>query len=333
MDKKNFTIADIAADLGVSKTTVSRSISGKGRIGEATRERVLNYIEERGYKPNIIAKSLANSCTYNIGVVMPENFCISDAAFFVDCLSGVHTAAAAREYDILITVCDNIDLSDLERMVARRKVDGVILMRTFVEDRAIQLLQESGMPFVAVGSSPYSHVVQIDQNNEKACKELISALLQQNPRQPALIGGSMEQVVNRKRFKGYLSACQEARVPVRDELVYTGCKCSEDILAAVEESLKNGADCIVCMDDNICVKALNHLKYLNVDIPGQVKAASFFHSTLLDNYIPSVTSISFDVKNLGTVSGNTLIDMIEEKEVSYLTLLGYEIKLKASTNV
>ena len=74
MDKgleKNITIADVAEALGVSKTTVSRAISGKGRIGRETRERVLAYIEEHDYKPNVIAKGLAQSKTYNICVVMP----------------------------------------------------------------------------------------------------------------------------------------------------------------------------------------------------------------------------------------------------------------------
>ena len=72
MDKgleKNITIADVAEALGVSKTTVSRAISGKGRIGRETRERVLAYIEEHDYKPNVIAKGLAQSKTYNICVV------------------------------------------------------------------------------------------------------------------------------------------------------------------------------------------------------------------------------------------------------------------------
>ena len=58
---KNITIADVAEALGVSKTTVSRAISGKGRIGKETRERVLAYIEENNYKPSIIAKGLAQS--------------------------------------------------------------------------------------------------------------------------------------------------------------------------------------------------------------------------------------------------------------------------------
>lgn len=331
MGKKNFTIADIAAELGVSKTTVSRSISGKGRISKDTRERVLRYIKEHNYKPNVIAKGLANSCTYNIGVVMPENFGISDAAFFVDCLSGIHMAVAAREYDILMTVCDNINMTNLEHMVARQKVDGVILMRTFVDDKAIKLLKKSGIPFVVIGSSSCSDVVQIDQDNEKACKELVSLLLGKSLEQPALIGGSMNQVVNQRRFKGYIAACNEAEIFIQDKFIYTECKNSSDILAAVKNSLQNEIHCIICTDDSICMETLNHLRYLGIDIPKQVKIASFFHSALLDNCIPSITSVSFDVKKLGAVSGNTLIDIIEEKDFSYLTLLGYEINLKEST--
>ena len=65
----NITIADVAETLGVSKTTVSRAISGKGRISEATRQRVLNYIDEHDYKPNVIARGLAQSKTFNLCVV------------------------------------------------------------------------------------------------------------------------------------------------------------------------------------------------------------------------------------------------------------------------
>ena len=212
MEKKSFTIADIAQELGISKTTVSRSISGKGRISCATREKVLSYIEKNGFKPNIIAKSLANSCTYNIGVIMPEKFSISDAAFFVDCLSGVYHAASAREYDILMTECNNINMDNLERLIERRKVDGVVLMRTFVEDQAIPLLKKSGLPFVVIGRTSFENVVQVDQDNERACKELASVLIQKTNAQPALIGGSMGQVVNQMRFKGYEEACQQAQI-------------------------------------------------------------------------------------------------------------------------
>ena len=60
-EKNNITIGDVADALGISKTTVSRAISGKGRIGEATRQRVLDYIRENNYKPNPMAKGLAKN--------------------------------------------------------------------------------------------------------------------------------------------------------------------------------------------------------------------------------------------------------------------------------
>ncbi len=91
---KNITIADdVAEALGVSKTTVSRAISGKGRIGKETKERVLAYIEEHDYKPNVIAKGLAQSKTYNLCVVMPGEYDVVDLTFFQECLFGIQEIA------------------------------------------------------------------------------------------------------------------------------------------------------------------------------------------------------------------------------------------------
>ena len=72
--KRNITIDDIARDLGVSKTTISRAISGKGRISEATRAKVMDYIQQCNYRPSTAAKGLAESRTYNLALVLPKSF-------------------------------------------------------------------------------------------------------------------------------------------------------------------------------------------------------------------------------------------------------------------
>lgn len=333
MDKKNITIADVAEALNVSKTTVSRAISGKGRISEATRARVMNYIEEHDYRPNIIAKGLANSCTYNIGVVMPENYGMSDATFFIDCLSGLHETAAASGYDILLTICDNIDMSGLQRMVTNHKVDGVVLMRTFIEDQAIRMLKEREVPFVVIGSSYDHEVIQIDTDNEGACKELTSILLMKQMRRIALIGGDADKVVSHKRLQGYLSAYEDAGIPVPKDMIYMNHESPAAIYRAVEEIVRKGADCIACMDDNICIEVLNQLKKMLVMIPKRMRVASFFNSELLNKSIPSITAISFDVRKLGILGAETLINIIEKKEykAEQVLLPGYEVILKEST--
>ena len=108
---KNITISDVAEALGVSKTTVSRAISGKGRIGEATRQRILEYIEEHDYKPNVIAKGLAQSRTYNICVVMPGNYSLVDLPFFQEIIMGIQEVAGMSEYDILLFTRPGNDVS------------------------------------------------------------------------------------------------------------------------------------------------------------------------------------------------------------------------------
>ena len=160
---KNITIADVAEELGVSKTTVSRAMSGKGRISEATRQRVKAYMEEKNYKPNIIAQGLAKSKTYNIGVVMPSDYGIEDMSYFHNCLVGLQEMAASYGYDIVLAVCSNNDLGQLKRITSNGKVDGVILMRTLIEDEAVKLLLKQEFPFVVIGISGYNNVIQIFQ--------------------------------------------------------------------------------------------------------------------------------------------------------------------------
>lgn len=101
---KKITIEDVAEALNVSKTTVSRAISGKGRVGSATKEKILAYIEENNYVPNAIAKGLAQSRTYNIGITVPDDFALMDLPFFQKCLMGVCEQAGHTDYDVLVSM-------------------------------------------------------------------------------------------------------------------------------------------------------------------------------------------------------------------------------------
>lgn len=329
--KKNITIADVADALGVSRTTVSRAISGKGRIGKETRMRVMEYIEKYDYKPNVIAKSLAQSKTYNICVVLPGDYDVIDMHFFQNCLFGIQQIAGAMEYDILLAICKNNDLSSLDRVVSNRKVDGVILMRTFVEDAQVEYLQSKNIPFVTVGSSTYEGVVQVDHNHRSACKELTSIILLKGMRRIALIGGDERHLVNRNRIQGFKDAHEEMGVAIDEELLYLNLENNVVIDKKIEEILEKGVDGILCLDDAICSRVLRVLREKEVQIPKDIRVASFYNSTILQNNAPSITSLDFDSNEMGMVACQTLLDVIEKKDVEQLTLLPYQVILKEST--
>lgn len=330
-EKKNITISDIAEALGVSKTTVSRAISGKGRIGEATRARVLAYIEEHDYQPNVIAKGLAQSKTYNLCVVVPEHYGMSDLSFFQDCLFGIEKVSVTMDYDVLLCICGNQDISSLERIVANRKVDGVILMCSFVKDAQIEFLQEKKIPFVAIGSSDYPQVIQVDHDHRSACRELTDVLLLKGFEKIALVGGNETHMVTKTRYAGFLDAYEHAGRGLDPAFVRLGVDSLMLTRQVVKELLLLGADAILCMDDAVANNVLKTLREIAISVPAQIKLASFYNGPLLENHLPAITAVSFDARELGMVACRTLLDVIEGVEVPQKKLLPYEVILKEST--
>lgn len=330
-ENKTLTIADIADALGVSKTTVSRAISGKGRIGSETRERVLKYIDAHNYTPNVIAKSLAQNKTYNLAVVMPGDYELIDLPFFQNCIMGIQEIASSFDYDMMLTVCNNADVTKLERIVRNRKVDGVILLRSFMDDVQVEYLQEKNVPFVVTGSSNYKGVVQVDNDHRAACRELTSILLMKRMKKIALIGGNEEHVVTQSRLMGFKDAFADSGTAVDESLIYMNLDNPVLLDGKLDDIIKREVDCIVCMDDAICMEVLYKLRREGISVPDQIRVASFYNSSMLETHDPSITSLDFDAKELGMLVCRTLLDMIEGQKVQKKTLLGYEVRLREST--
>lgn len=329
--QNKLTLDDIAKELGVSKTTVSRVISGKGRIGTETRAKVLKYIEEHNYTPNALARGLAQSKTYNIAVAIYGDYNLVDLPFFQKCLLGISEIASTINYDIINAIVKGDNISQLERIIDNHKVDGVILSRTLIEDKPAQYLKSKGIPFVTIGTSLDREIVQVDNDHRSACKELTSILLAKGIKRIALIGGNEAHVVTQNRFKGYLDAFDSLQIPIDKDIIHLNVDNAVLSDKIVDSLLLAKVDCIICMDDSLCIYVLNKLRRENISVPQQMKLASFYNSSLLENNIPSITSLNFDVNELGMVTCSTLLDSINGVDVKKRTMLGYEVILKEST--
>lgn len=332
MEEKNLTINDIAEELGVSKTTVSRAISGKGRIGAETRKKVLAYIEKHNYRPNVIAKGLAQNKTFNLGLVLPGDYNIVELPFFQNCMIGICKMASDADYDVLISMVTAQDISQLERAVINHKIDGVILTRTLTEDAPMKYLKENGVPFVAIGSTNDDTVIQIDNDHRSACRELTGRLLEQGVKKIALIGGDESYIVTGTRLQGFEDAFSDVEVKWEGtKEVFLNVGDNRQVEQIVEKLLAENIECIVTMDDFLCSCVLNCLQQKGVSVPEQVQVVSFYDSTLLANNMPSITSIRFDVEELGQKACETFLKVLEGEDVEQRTLLGYDIRMRKST--
>lgn len=328
---KKLTMDDVAKELGVSKTTVSRAVSGKGRIGEETRQRVLDYIAQHNYKPNVIAKGLANNRTYNIGMVLPADLLSSDLPFFPKALRGISEVAAKEEYDVIMILVDANDLSRLARVIENHKVDGLILMRTLQDDKPAEMLKKGDIPFVSVGLSDDPQVCQVDNDHVDACRELTSILLMKGLKKIAVVSGDMNYVINRKRLEGFRKAHEELGFALDESLIFTDVD-SEMYAARVTDTiLMRSVNCIVGADDLLTSLVLKKLEEEKIRIPEDMRLASFHDSQLLRGAKTGITAIKFNTEELGREACKALLCKMREEEVPHITKLSYEVVIREST--
>ena len=330
---KVYTIEDIARELGVSKTTVSRSISGKGRISKETREKVLAFIATHDYRPSSLAKALAQNKTYNLGLVLPSDYAAVDLPFFRESMSGICEVASAENYDVVLSMVDGKDLSQIQRQIYNRKVDGMIVSRSTKDPAVVNLLKEKQMPFVVIGPSDNEGILSVDNDNREACRELVSILLMKGMRRLALIGGSSRHMVTESRKKGYLDAFYQCGIAVEERLLLLDVEGGQQTCEAVQQVLDEGVDGIVCMDDVLTIQAVEYLREKGVRIPKDICLASCYDNPQLENNYPPITSLRFESKELGKNACRMLIEKVEGKIPEKKTPANYQVILRESTKI
>ena len=332
--KANLTIDDIARELGVSKTTVSRAISGKGRISAATRQRVQSYIEEHNYKPNASAKSLAESRTYNLALVLPRDFIRLDIPFIRQIMSSVCDEAFLRNYNVMVCLSTDSDSQSLIRTLDYRKVDGVILTRTVEDDPIVEMLIRREIPFATLGSLPHKFagtaMVEADHDQLGGCCAFTRAVLSGSCQPTALLGNDLRYIVNQSRLNGFQQACRELVIPLNRTHIRMGINDADSCREAVEDLLARGVRRFLCMDEEVCMRTLTVLNSCGLTIPGDAQVASFADTEQLKVHTPPISALFFDSEELGRTACRELIRGLNGESYDPKPLLGYKIRLRHS---
>ena len=325
------TLDTIAKDLGLSKTTVSRAISGKGRISEETRQKVNNYIKEINYRPSAVARSLAANRTFNVGLVFPADSALGEMPYFQTLMTGVCDRAMEYDYDVLIILADNDGISPLKHAVQNKKIDAVIVSRCERDSKVISFLKGSGIPYVVVGNPLDPEVPYVDHDNEGAAARMIENLIDAGITRMALIGGGENINVNYSRLKGFKKGFANKGLKVDESLIYLNMHKSARMDSVLKEAISEGAECIVCMDDMLCNSALNCLHNDGISVPEDIKLCSFYDSNLLSTSKPSITSLYFDAKKLGALGLELLMRNLDGESVTNEILTDFNIQMRDST--
>ncbi|MCX4744737.1 LacI family transcriptional regulator [Kitasatospora sp. NBC_01287] len=185
-------IGEIARRAGVSRSTVSYTLSGKRSVSEATRRRIQDVIDELDYKPNAAARALAEGRTRTIGLVIPPATARL-THMQLDFVAAVVEAAAKADLDVLLSPSGGDHDRSFERLVSGRRVDGVILMEIRVKDARVERLLREDLPFVGIGHTAGDHRMSwIDVDYTTLVARCVHHLADLGHRAVALINRSPE---------------------------------------------------------------------------------------------------------------------------------------------
>ncbi len=339
---RKVTIQMVADKAGVSKSTVSRVISNSPDISDKTKEKVFAIMDELNYYPSAIARSLANRTSKNIGLVLPADDDFFINPFFQISLRAISKTASSRGFDTLIVYNEDNEIASIKRVANANKVDGVILMRSQIKDETVDYLKSRNIPFVLIGKSlDYDDIYSVDTDNIVAAKEVTQMLVDEGCKKIGFIGGDKGAVVTIDRYEGYEEIVKNNGLLNSDKLVEEN-ECTElNGSKSMEAILKENEDLdgVVITDALMCSGAIEYIYSSGfVDRLKQKKAEGIDNKFIIATFgalknigeynsgVMELLDVDVNCKEIGEMSCNKLIDILEGKEVEIMDLVDYSIK-------
>ena len=312
------TIYDIAAKLGVSTATVSRAINGTGRVSEETRLKVKAAIEEMGYQPNHIARTLTTKHSRIIGLIIAD---ITNP-FYPAVARGVLDVCHANGYDVLLCNTDG-NSSLVRRYVAnlcQKQVDGIILQAFTPKDlEVIESIQKAGIETVLISNPTGKRITAVYTYESTGAYLATKHLIDIGHQRIAFLSGSKGSSVTIRRFEGYKKALQEAGLSLSEEYVLYGefNQTGGELMAQKLLETKTCPSAIFAANDLIALGVIQCLEKKRIRIPDDMALIGFDDIEAARLVRPRLTTIANSKYELGQTAAQLLISHIHDPSLPF----------------
>lgn len=305
---KKSTISDVAKLSGFSITTVSRVINNNYPVKKETRDKILEIIKQLEFKPNDIAVSMVRKKTNTIGVIVPSVTNI----FFSTLVKGINDVLTENGFTMLLCTSNN-DEEILVENLCNKQVDGIIVVDSNIDYRKEfynKIHLSKPLIFINGYDDDFNNV-SCDQ--QQGTKDAINHLLTINRKNILFIRGDEDSNSYNLKEKIYKELVRNHQI-----LVVEGGN-SNNVIQNTTKALENylienkNVNSIFACNDLMAIGALEALKNLNIAVPSDISVIGFDDIFLCTLISPKLTTISQDIYNLGKISCENILKIIEQR--------------------
>ncbi|MBX3065777.1 MAG: LacI family DNA-binding transcriptional regulator [Anaerolineae bacterium] len=313
------TLKEVAQRANVSTATVSKVLSNTPYVSEATRERVLEAVEELGYIPNLAARALSKGRTYVVGVIYPYHYTVFSDPLLLAVIEGIESVCTERGYNMLIST-PRIPVSDAEpfqRLIRSGYLDGAVVFETLPKELVSAPLHQFGYPWVAIGyhaALGQSNIIRPD--DEGGAKSIARHLISLGHRQFGIIGVDPgDHSAAEPRLAGYRAAFEEAGLDFNAvPHVYgnfTGNSGYQGAQALL--NLQPRPTALLCMNDRMAIGAIQWAQEAGLRIPDDLSVVGFDDISDAQHSHPPMTTVRQPAGEIGAKAATLLFDLISQQ--------------------
>lgn len=307
------TLKDVANMAGVSIKSVSRVVNNQGEIGEETKIRILDAINQLGYRPNQLARGLITGRTQAIGVIIPD---ITDP-FFPEIILGAETAASERGYNVFLCNANREPALELKYvdLLSQRQVDGLIIAGSRLDkDGLMRAVKGQCTVILTPNSIPEATTFTIDEYHGGL--QIGEHLLSLGHRQIGYIEGGWSKSNNpQSRQFGLIKSFQDADISHGVKTISIDMVTVDNARQAAKDLLEENRTitALVGYNDVVALGILQACRDLNLQVPKDISVIGFDDIPEAARHSPSLTSFHIDRLKLGSDMMQVLMSEIEKE--------------------
>ena len=319
-DGKQTTIKDLAKQLGVAPSTISRALRDYPDISDNKKKEIRELANKLGYQPDAIARSLQSGRTKTIGVIVPE----IKHDFFSSVLDGIEDVAYKAGYSIFVCKSNEDYIREVinTRNLLSYSVAGIIvsLSQNTTDEEHLLAVQARNIPLVffdRVSKNIKANKVIVD--DEQGAYIAVDHLICSGYKRIAHLAGPDHLSISKNRLNGYKKALAKKKLPYKKEYVIHGGLDEEDGVRGFKQlmQLRPVPDAVFCVNDPVAVGVFMECKRRKVRIPKDIAIVGFSDNPITAMIDPPLTTVSQPAYEMGNVAAKMLLDEIGNKKDGY----------------
>ena len=311
-------LREIADELNLSISTVSRAINNNGRISAETRRAVMEAAKRHNYTPNRIAQSLRQKKTNTIGLIVPD---IGD--YFSEVIKGIETELSANGYSMLLADSheDSLKEANYIRLMQQSQVDGLIIATVSDDFQWTKSYEEIHVPVIFFDNEPKDLLCnKVVLNNIKATEIAVDHLTKLGHKDIALICGNVRESTAKFRRDGFIEAMQKHGLEVNYNLIKEGLYFLDAGYSSMEELILGRHDnpftAVIVSTYRLSCSAIHAIKDYGLSYPGDFSFVGFDMEDSDRLFSPSLTSVLQPKKRIGQLIAHRLFQEIRAEDES-----------------